>query len=190
MRLSEPRISALEADQWNEEAAKVMAPFVSQRRTYNIFKTLANHPDLMRRWMVFANHVLGKSTLDVRDREILILRIGYLCRSGYEWAQHVEIARRAGMDGETIAAIKAGSGAPGLPEQERLLLRAAEELHGDAFISDETWQGLARHYDTQQLMDIVFTVGQYALVSMALNSFGVQLDEGLEGLDRLDRLDR
>jgi 4-carboxymuconolactone decarboxylase len=184
MRLNEPRIPALEAGQWTDEAAKVMAPFVEQRRTHNIFKTMANHPDLLRRWLVFANHVLGKSTLDVRDREILILRIGYLCQSAYEWAQHVEIGRRAGIDDAAIAAIKTGSTAPTFSEKERLLLKAAEELHADAFISDATWQGLSRYYETQQLMDIVFTVGQYALVSMALNSFGVQLDSGLKGFDQ------
>ncbi len=58
-----------------------------------------------------------------------------------------------------------------------------DELHSDAFISDSTWQSLSEHFDTQQMMDIVFTVGQYNLVSMALNSFGVQLDDGLPGWD-------
>ena len=60
---------------------------------------------------------------------------------------------------------------------------ATDELHADAHVSDATWQGLARHFNTQQLMDIVFTVGQYNLVSMALNSFGVQADPGLPGFD-------
>jgi 4-carboxymuconolactone decarboxylase len=142
---------------------------------------MANHPDLLRRWLVFANHVLGKSTLPVRDREILILRIGHRCRSAYEWGQHVQIARRAGMSDADIAAIR--DGGEGFAAHEALLLRAADELHADAFISDATWEGLSRHYHTQQLMDIVFTVGQYTLVSMALNSFGVQLDRGLHGFD-------
>jgi 4-carboxymuconolactone decarboxylase len=184
MRLTAPRIPALQDGEWSKDAEPVMAPFVSQGRAHNIFRTLANHPDLMRRWLVFANHVLGKSTLPVRDREILILRVGYLCQSGYEWAQHVQIARRADMTDDDIAAIRSGSESSHFAEQERLLLRAAEELHADAFVSDQTWSGLAQHYNTQQLMDIVFTVGQYTLVSMALNSFGVQLDAGLKGFDQ------
>jgi len=60
-----------------------------------------------------------------------------------------------------------------------LLLRATDELHKDAHISDATWQGLSKQYDKKQLMDVVFTVGQYNLVSMALNTLGVQLDGGL-----------
>lgn len=183
MRLSEPRVEPLEPEQWDDEARAVMAPFVEQGTVYNIFKTLARHPDLLRRWLVFANHVLGKSTLGVRERELAILRIGYLCRSGYEWGQHVEVARRAGMSDDEIRTAKTGPFTPGLSELDRLLLTAVDELHGDAHVSDATWQGLSKHFTTQQLMDLVFTVGQYNLVSMVLNSLGVQLDEGLPGWD-------
>jgi len=80
-----------------------------------------------------------------------------------------------------IERIREGPDAPGWDPFEAALVRAADELHRDAFVSDETWALLARRYDTRQLMDVVFTVGQYNLVSMALNSFGVQLDEGVEG---------
>lgn len=183
MRLSEPRVKPLEPHEWDEKAKEVLAPFAEQGRAFNIFKTLAHHPDLMRRWLVFANHVLGKSTLGVRERELVILRIGYLCRAGYEWGQHVEIARRAGMSDEEIRSAKTGPETPGIPELDRLLLQATDELHADAHVSDATWAGLYEHLTTQQLMDLVFTVGQYNLVSMALNTLGVQLDEGLPGWD-------
>ena len=183
MRLQEPRIPPLEADQWDDDAQQLMQPFVSQGRIFNIFKTLSNHPDLARRWMVFANHILGKSTLDVRERELVILRIGYLCQAGYEWGQHVMIARDAGMTDAEIRSAKTGPDTPGLSELDRLLLQATDELHADAHVSDDTWEGLSKHYSPQQMMDLVFTIGQYNLVSMALNSFGVQLDEGLPGWD-------
>lgn len=183
MRLDEPRVAPLDEGQWSEEAKEMMQPFVSQGRVYNIFKTMANHPDLAKRWMVFANHILGKSSLSVRDRELVILRIGYLCQAGYEWGQHVQIARQAGMSDDEIRSCQSGPATPGISELDQLLLQATDELHADAHVSDETWTGLSKHYDTQQMMDLVFTVGQYNLVSMALNSFGVQLDEGLPGWD-------
>lgn len=183
MRLSKPRIAPLEEHQWDDDAKDLMKPFVSQGRVYNIFKTLTNHPGLARRWMVFANHILGKSTLAVRERELLILRIGFLCQAGYEWGQHVQIARQAGMSDDEIRSAKTGPDTPGLSELDRLLLLATDELHSDAHVADATWQGLSQHLNQQQLMDVVFTVGQYNLVSMALNSFGVQLDEGLPGWD-------
>ncbi len=183
MRLDQPRIAALEQDEWSEAAQDIMQPFVNQGRIFNIFKTLTNHPDLAKRWMVFANHILGKSTLSARDRELVILRIGYLCQAGYEWGQHVLIAREAGMSDEEIRSCKTGPDTQGLSELDRLLLTATDELHADAHVSDATWAGLSEHYDTQQMMDLVFTIGQYNLVSMALNSFGVQPDEGLPGWD-------
>ena len=109
----------------------------------------------------------------------MILRIGYLCEAGYEWGQHALISQRIGMTQQEIDSSKIGAAAPGLTELDQLLFKAADELHGDAHVSDATWAGLAQHYNTQQLMDVVFTVGQYNLVSMALNSFGVQADPGL-----------
>jgi len=181
VRLSKPRIAPRERSDLSAEELEFMSRF--EEPWFNIFKTLLNHPDLMRRWLVFGNHVLGKSTLPPREREIVILRIGYLCKAGYEWGQHVLIARRSGLSDDEIRKIKVGPSAPGLSELDRLLLQATDDLHGDAHVSDATWSGLAKFLSTQQLMDLVFTVGQYNLVSMALNSFGVQLDPGLPGFD-------
>jgi alkylhydroperoxidase family enzyme len=183
MRLSQPRIDPLEPDKWSEEAAKVMAPIVEAGPPLNIFKTLARHPGLMRRWMVFANHVLAKSTLPARERELVILRIGYLCQSGYEWGQHVVIARAAGLVDDEIRRIQVGSADPGWSDLDRALLAATEELHADSFIGDGTWAALTGHLSTEQIMDVIFAVGQYNLVSMALNSLGVQPEDGLPGWD-------
>lgn len=190
MRVSEPRIKPLQADEWDDKAREVLAPMLkgegvnsAQSEPFNIFKTMVNHPDLARRWLVFGNHILGKSTLPPREREMLILRIGYLCQAGYEWGQHVVIGKRVGMSVADINACKSGPATPGLSDADRLLLQATDELHADAHISDATWTGLVEHFDTQQMMDLVFTVGQYNMVSMALNSFGVQLDDGLPGWD-------
>lgn len=183
MRLTSPRIEPLQADDWSSAAKAVIEPMASSGEPLNIFKTLVNHPDLARRWMVFANHVLGKSTLPERERELLILRIGFLCQSGYEWGQHALISRRIGMSEAEIDSSKTGVATPGISARDRLLFQAVDELRGDAHVSDATWAGLTEHYTTQQMMDIVFTVGQYNLVSMALNSFGVQADPGLPDMN-------
>ena len=116
-----------------------------------------------------------------RERELLILRIGWLCQAEYEWGQHVVFGKGAGLTDEEIARIKEGPDAKGWAPFDAALLRAADELHADAFISDATWAALSARYSTEQLMDVVFAVGQYNLVSMALNTFGVQLDKGVKG---------
>jgi alkylhydroperoxidase family enzyme len=128
--------------------------------------------------------VLGKSTLPARGRELAILRVGWLCRAGYEWGQHVRIARATGLSDAEIERVAAGPDAPGWSPAESALLRAVDELHADAFVGDAAWQALTRHYDVRQILDLIFAVGQYRLVSMALNTLGVQLDPGVEGLPR------
>ena len=138
----------------------------------------------MKRWLVFGNHVLGKSTLPrararARDPAHRLavprgLRVGPARRD----------RQGVGTHDEEIARIPKGEGAGGWSASDRALLHATDELHGDAFISDATWAELARSLDTQQLMDLVFTVGQYNMVSMALNSFGVQPEPGLAALPR------
>ncbi len=146
-----------------------------------IFRTLVRHPKLLKRWMVFGNHILAKSTLPPRERELLILRIGWLCKAEYEFGQHVRIARSAGLSDEEIARVGAGPDAPGWSSADATLLRAVDELHSDAFISDVTWRELAERYEVPQLMDVVFTVGQYNMLGMALNSLGVQPESPVEG---------
>jgi len=179
MRLKTPRVHPVPVEEWNDAQKEALGKAQMGGRVLNIFKTLANHAGLAKRWMVFANHIMGKSEITLRDREIVILRIGWLCKSGYEWGQHVVIGKECGMSDEEMEYIKEGAGAAHWKENEALLIKATDELHSDAFISDETWQGLCEHYNTQQIMDIVFTAGQYNLVSMALNTLGVQLDEGM-----------
>lgn len=182
MRLSKARIPQLSREQWDADAQAIMSKF-GDEEPLNIFKTLCNHPELLRRWLVFANHILGKSTLPPREREILILRIGWLCQAGYEWGQHVLIGRDCGLTDPEIQRIKAGPAAEGWSAADRALLEAVDELHEDAHISDTTWAKLAETLSTQQLMDVVFTVGQYNMVSMVLNSFGVQPDPDLPRLE-------
>jgi len=145
----------------------------------NIFGCLGNHPDLLKRWLVFAGHVMSKNTLTPRDREILILRTGWNCRSRYEWGQHVLIALDCGMSEAEIESVKVGASDPRWTEWESLLLRTADELHQDFGISDPTWAALAARCTPEQLIDTVATVGQYHLVAMLLNSLKVPLDEGV-----------
>jgi alkylhydroperoxidase family enzyme len=147
-------------------------------------KTLGNYSKLYNRWRVFGNHILYKCSLPLREKELLILRIGWLCNSEYEWAQHSFIGKRAGLSDEEILRIRDGPDAEGWSPFDALLLRTVDELYIDSFISDSTWNELAKNYDKHQLMDLVFTVGQYNLVSMVLNSLGLQLEKGMKGFPK------
>jgi len=181
MRLDQPRVNPTTEADWDDDSRPLLEAIETNGgRVMNIFRTLAHHPKLLKRWTVFANHVLFANTLPARERELVILRTGYLCASGYEWAQHVAIGRRSGLTDAEIVSIAAGPSAVTWSAADRALLMATDELVDTKFIGDETWAALAQRLDRKQLMDLVFTVGQYTLVSMALNTFGVQIEAETE----------
>lgn len=182
MKLSKPRITPMEASEWTDAQREMLAPIKESGPFYNVLGTISRHWDAAQKFTVWAYHIMGEtSRLAPREREILILRIGWLCEAEYEWGQHVIFGREAGLADEEIQRIKQGSEAEGWSSFDAALIRATDELHKDACISDATWAELSEQYDQQQMMDVVFTVGQYNMVSMALNSFGVQLDDGVDG---------
>src|SRR3954468_18220801 len=163
--MSAPRLAPLAYHELDDEAKAL----VGDPPVINIFATLARHSKLLKRWLVFGAHVLSKSTLPERDRELLVLRTGWNCRAPYEWGQHVAIDRRLGIGDDEIEAVAGGPDAQLWAPFDATLLRVADELHDDSCISAPTWAALAERYDEQQLLDTIFTVGQYHLVSMALN---------------------
>src|SRR5579872_5885741 len=169
------RVPMRDLSTMSAEDREAVAKNALNGQLYNIFKVLAHHPKLVKRWTPFAGHVLAKQTLPFRDREILILRIGWLNQAEYEFAQHELIARRGGFSDADIAGIKAGPKATGWSAHEAALVRVADDLYENSVVSDATWTELAKAYSTEQLIDAVFTVGQYNMVSWALNSLGVPL---------------
>ena len=183
MRLTKPRLEPLAEEKWDDETREMLERLKVDGRVFNIFRTLATHPRLLKKWLVFGNHILNKSTLPPRERELLILRVGWLCRAEYEWGQHVVIGKKAGLTDDEIERVKEGPDAPGWSEFDTALLRAVDDLRAQTFISDAVWDALAAAYDKRQLLDLIFTVGQYNLVSMALNTLGVRLDEGVAGFE-------
>jgi alkylhydroperoxidase family enzyme len=185
MRPKAPRVAPLEEQDWSAEQRELLAPIAARNgRVFNVFKTLAHHPKLMKRWLPLGNHLLFKTSLSPRDRELLILRTAWLARADYEWGQHAVIAEREGLSRAEIERVAAGSEAAGWSPAEALLLKAADELFSDTCLSEASFAALSSRYRTAEILDIVFTVGAYAMLAMALNSFGVALDEGLSGITR------
>lgn len=178
MRLSTPRIQPVDLDTLDDQQREALDPFLKTGRVINIFRTLAQAPKALSRFMSWASYILSKSNaLSERDRELVILRTGFNCKSGYEWTQHVPIGIAAGLTAEECERIKAGPDAGGWAERDRAMLRATDDLTSNFFVSEASWAALDFLTDDQK-MHLVMSVGQYTQVSMMLNSFGIQLDEG------------
>jgi alkylhydroperoxidase family enzyme len=179
MRLATPRIPPLVKSEWTDEQREVLEPFAKQGRLYNIYSTLGQCPDALKAFLAWGSYVLRRSSLNARERELVILRIGYLCRAGYEWAQHSRLGKQAGLTDSELARIKSGPRAVEWNLEDGLLLTAADELHRNYFVSDETWTRLRGFLTERQCMDLVFVIGHYTQVCMILNTFGIQLDPDL-----------
>ncbi|MFZ2175427.1 MAG: carboxymuconolactone decarboxylase family protein [Rhodococcus sp. (in: high G+C Gram-positive bacteria)] len=184
-----PRISPASPPDWSPEMTAFINNFRSgvvahtpeenRQPGTNLLGTLARYPSLSMGFLTFNRHLLSTSALSARQRELLVLRVAAIRQSDYEWAQHVILAERAGIQADEITRIVDGPDAPGWTVFERSLLKSVDELLADGVVSDETWTVLAAEFDDQQLMDVVFTVGCYSMLAMALRSFGVEPEAGL-----------
>ena len=178
-RVRTPRIQPLEPNEWTDEIREILGPRAQGERTRNTFKICVRNPALCRSWMPLTTYVeSGESTLPPHDRELLILRTAWLCGNDPTWGPHESNARRLGLTDEDVLRITKGPKAAGLSVFDAALLQTADELNTDQFIQDATWKTLSGRYTDRQLMDTIFVVGQYTVVSMYLNSVGAQLGPG------------
>lgn len=150
-----------------------------------IGRTFARYPKLATPRGPGSNYVNQRSNLQPRHREILILRTGWDCQAEYEWAQHVGQVGRGRAMGLPIESLALGPTAPGWDPFEAALLRAADELYRDSFVSDRTWTELSARFDQTMMINALITASNYRMVSMALNALGVQLDPGDERFPKL-----
>jgi 4-carboxymuconolactone decarboxylase len=187
MTTVKPRIGNLPRERWTDEAREVFAywgepgAWENGSRT-NTMMTLANHPKLAMAFNGFGRQVLLDSTLPLRPRELVVLRTSWHLKAEYEWHYHVGYALSAGMTMDEIGAIRDGPHSPVWDgkDEERAVLFAVDELVKDATITDATWETLADSFDDKQLMDLVFTAGNYVLFSWAIAAFRIPLEEGVD----------
>lgn len=190
--MTDPRLPPLPPGEWPPEMGEALkalrpanprhvipAPDENRPKGLNALGMLAHHPELARAYNTFNGHLLFGSTLEPRERELVILRVAAVRDAKYEWAQHAVLAGDAGISADEVARVADGPDAAGWSPVDRALLAAVDELIADAEIGEATWPTLAEAFDTRQLMDLVFTVGAYDLLAMAFRTFGVELDDDL-----------
>jgi alkylhydroperoxidase family enzyme len=175
------RLAPIPYDDWDFEALAEISPGIKPPEL-SVVGFFAHHPELARSFLAWNHYVNSRrSSLPRHVREVAILRVAWRRRSRYEWAQHLRIARRAGVDEGTIANIRSGkrSGFEGL------LIAAVDEVTDSSALTDPTYAGLAAELSERQLIDLIFLIGTYSTLSMAFNTFRVELDPGLddEGFD-------
>ena len=188
------RIEPIKIRQWPPEmrdAVAAMAPpaprhsrpiLENRPKSRNTLGSFAHHPALARAFFTFNGHILMATTLTERQRELLVMRVATLRKSAYVWAQHVFMARDAGLTDEEIARIAYGPDAPFWTDLEAALLRSVDELIGDGAINATTFATLAAELNEQQLLDVIFTVGAYETIAFMMRSLDLALDDDIRDL--------
>ncbi len=147
----------------------------------NIFGTIAHHPRLLKRFINFAGLFLNKGLLPAREREIVILRVGWNCQSVYEFGQHTVISQRVGLSLIEIEALTKKSNEYPWSDRDKTLIAMSDDLCNDNCVSESTWKKLAADWKEDQLIELVMVAGTYRLVSGFLNTMGVELDQDTPG---------
>ncbi len=182
-----PRIGNLPREEWTDEAREVFAywgepgAWENGSKT-NMTMTLANHPPLANAYHTFGKHLLLHSTIAVRPRELVVLRTAWHLKCGYEWHYHVGYGLKAGLTMDEIAAVRDGPASPVWDgkDEDRAVLAAVDELYRDSKLSDATWAELSRFYGRRQMMDLLFTIGNYVMLGWAAASMGVRVEDDVD----------
>jgi len=182
-----PRIGPVQPEELDEEAMALILKVRDSsgagalEEVPSFMRTVIRHPGVFRCQME-AGVMLFNGRIPPRERELAILRIGWLCGAPYEYGQHVIIAKRHGITSEQIACVRQGSSSPGWSDHERAILAGVEELLDNKAISDATWNTLARSWDEAQMIEFPMMVGQYVSTAFVQNALKVRMEGGIPGL--------
>jgi 4-carboxymuconolactone decarboxylase len=177
--LSEEELSGDALDLITRVRSSINASAVTVIPEY--FRTMVKHPGIFRCALEMGTTIF-KGQLLPRERELAVLRIGWLMRAPYEWGEHVDIGKRYGITAAEIERVIQGSAAPGWNEHEAAILRAVEQLLSDQMISDDAWAILVKKWTEPQLIEFVTMVGQYVTTAYIQNTLRMRLAPDNPGL--------
>ena len=141
----------------------------------NLYRALANHAPLAAAWTEFARAIRYESRTPRNLRELLILRGAQLMRSEYEWAQHLKMARRAGVREAQIAALAEWRDSAEFDATEQAALLLAEAVtRGE--VTDEVYASVSQRFDHATYVELALTAAFYAMVGRMLDAMRIQLE--------------
>jgi len=163
------RIAPLAPDEWDAPTRAALAG----ASAVHLPAVVARHSGLLPAYMAWATTVARHGVLDGRAAGLLALRTALRCDSAFEWGVHTAHAAARGIDDADVARVADGPDAPGWSERDAALVRAVDELIEDHAVGSTTWAVLERHFGVDALLEIVFVVGHYTMLSMVANTAGV-----------------
>jgi 4-carboxymuconolactone decarboxylase len=182
------RIRSSNVSDWSDETRALLSATTPAAESAdgtgppNILYTIAHHPSLLPPFLGFAGALALQGVLPRREAELLALRAAWNCRSAFEWGHHVEYGLAHGLTQEEIRNVPVGPEAAIWNPQDRTLLECADELAAQQQVQDQTFEALRLIWSDAEIVEIVFIVGNYTMLSMLANATGVPVEERLPGL--------
>jgi alkylhydroperoxidase family enzyme len=182
----EPRLAPLPFAEWDEETRASLLQYLRRPELYLsgtpdappmpiVLEMFAHHVPLSVSWLPFTEMLAGKDAkLSAEHRELLILRVAWRTRSGYEWAQHSRMGVDSGLTATQVDAVPQGAAADVWTPLQRVMLTAVDEMLDQHAVGEETWAGLAAHFGPAELFELLFVIGGYLCLATVLNSIGLQ----------------
>lgn len=149
----------------------------------DVFKLLSVNSRLFWAWLFFASRLFPYGKLPGRERELIILRVAWLCRCRYEWGQHIEVGLKNGLTDKDVLNVSTGASAFA-NEREKSLIASCDEFVAQQFISENTWHKLSQFFSEKLLIEISMLIGHYQMLAGFLNSTGLRLEPSAENVMR------
>ncbi|WP_099038223.1 carboxymuconolactone decarboxylase family protein [Mycobacterium neglectum] len=147
-------------------------------RPINLFRGLANSPEAFSRFHALGEWIRWDCELDPRLRELVILQVGYLTHSSYEFSHHIEIGRKFGVTDEDVhGLIDLAAGRPThFTDEEQDLLEATTRLTEETAVPDDLWNRLAERMSPARLVDFVVVAAFYSMVVRVLATLQIDVE--------------
>ena len=147
-----------------------------EKAPHHVFGQLVRSPDVAEVFIPYWVATKTRLNFTVREQELIILRTACIYGCDYVWGHHVPVALEAGMTEEEILQVPLTIDEMTLPEKEKVLLLATDDITAQANVSEKTWEQLNAHYSEAQILDIITIVSQYVLFNSVNNIFGIRLE--------------
>lgn len=177
--MTEARVPRLPVDEAKAAADEAGVP--DYMAELAIFQVLLNHPRLACALNDLLATMLWRGILDRRLRELLIMRIGWLTGSAYEWTQHWRVAQGLGVSADDLLGVRDWQAYSAFGPAERAVLAATDDVVRDGMVSAESWAACEREFgaDPAVLVELVTAIGAWRMVVSILDSLRVPLEDDL-----------
>ena len=139
-----------------------------------LFRTVARNPRVLQRMM--AGGLLDRGSISLRNRELMILRTCARCGAEYEWGVHIATfgAKAQWTAAQTYSTVHGGADDTCWSDEDRLVIRLADQLHDTNRVDDALWEQISAHFQPDQSVELIMLAGLYHAVSYMINATDVQ----------------